>query len=143
VAEVTILNGQATWVEGMQFVMHGAKSGATFVVGSAHPDSKPEGAVSPMEALLLSLAGCTGMDVVSILQKKQQHVTGLHINLRGMQAEEYPKRFTRIELEFVLRGPDITAPAVERAIALSMDKYCSVRATLNSEVVPTYRIETP
>ncbi len=140
--EATVLHAQATWVEGMQFVMQGLKSGATFVVGSAPPDSTPAGAVSPMEALLLSLAGCSGMDLVSILQKKQQHLTGLHINLRGTQAKEYPKRFTRIEIEFVVRGSDVTEAAVERAVALSMEKYCSVRATLNSEVVPTYRIET-
>jgi putative redox protein len=140
-AEATIINAQATWVEGLQFVMHGAKSGASFVIGNAHPDSTPAGAVSPMEALLLSLAGCSAMDVVSILQKKQQHLTGLHVNLRGMQAEEYPKRYTRIEIEFVVRGPDITAAAVERSIQLSMEKYCSVRATLNCEVVPTFRIE--
>jgi putative redox protein len=94
-----------------------------------------------MEALLISLGGCTGMDVISILRKKKQRVTRFHINLRGTQAEDFPHRFTRIELEYVVRGWDISDQAVARAIELSQTKYCSVKATLNCEVAYTYRIE--
>jgi putative redox protein len=94
-----------------------------------------------MEALLLSLAGCTGMDVISILQKKRQRVTDFRVNVRGERAPEYPRRFVRIELEFVVRGWNISEEAVRRAIELSSTKYCGVTASLNAEVVRSQRIE--
>ena len=94
-----------------------------------------------MEALLISLAGCTGMDVISVLQKKRQRVTGFSVQVQGFRAEEHPRRYERIELEFVVRGWNVSDAAVARAIELSQTKYCGVTASLNCDITYTYRIE--
>jgi putative redox protein len=140
-AEQGIMEAQSTWVQGLQFVGHGSASNAAIVLDGA-PDSGGAGtALRPTEALLVSLAGCTAMDVISILQKKRQKVTGFWVNVRGLRAEEHPKRFTRIELEFVVRGHEVSPEAVARSIELSQTVYCAVSASLNAEIVSTYRIE--
>ena len=77
------------------------------------------------------------MDVISVLQKKRQQVTGFCVNVQSVRAEEHPRRFTRIELKFVVRGYDVAPEAVARAIELSQTKYCSVTASLNAEIVTT------
>ena len=81
---------------------------------------------SPMELILVGLAGCTGMDVISILQKKRQQVTGLEVRVVGRRAEVHPMVYTEIDVEFLVEGRRVDARAVERAIELSRDKYCSV-----------------
>jgi putative redox protein len=78
------------------------------------------------------------MDVVSILKKKKQHITGLEIIIDGKKADDYPKKFTEINLEFIVRGKDISEEAVKRAIELSMTKYCSVKATLEGSAMFNY-----
>jgi putative redox protein len=98
---------------------------------------------SPMQLMLMSLGGCTAMDVISILRKKRQNVTGLEIHVHGDRAQDHPKVFTDIVIEFVVRGVDIDPAAVERSIQLSSEVYCSAQAML-SKAVPirtTYRIE--
>ncbi len=140
-AQDDIVRARVTWTEGLQFVAQGERSGAAFIMDSATEHGGLGSGVRPMEALLLSLAGCTGMDVISILQKKRQRVTGFRVNVRGIRAEEHPRRYVRIELEYVVRGWNISAEAVARSIELSQTKYCSVSATLNAELVHTYRIE--
>jgi len=132
---------QSTWVHGLQFVSQGKTSNAAIVLDGAPEAGGGGTGLRPMEALLVSLSGCTGMDVISVLQKKRQQVSGLWINVRGLRAEEHPKRFVRIEIEFVVRGRDVSPEAVARAIELSQTKYCSVAASLNAEIVHTYRIE--
>jgi putative redox protein len=84
----------------------------------------------PMELLLVGFGGCSGMDVISILRKKRQLVTDLEINIRGEQAENPPKVYKEVHIEYVVKGKGVEKEAVERAIALSLDKYCSVGATL-------------
>ncbi len=84
----------------------------------------------PMELLLVGFGGCSGMDVISILRKKRQSVTGLEINIQGEKAENYPHVYKEVHIEYVVKGTEIEKEAVERAIALSLDKYCSVGATL-------------
>ncbi len=86
--------------------------------------------ISPMELLLTALAGCTGMDVISILRKKQQQVTGFEIQVEGVRADEHPRVFTEIWVKYTIRGQNIDPKAVERAIELSRDKYCGAAATL-------------
>jgi putative redox protein len=78
------------------------------------------------------------MDVVSILKKKKQSVSGLEINVHGQKAKQYPQKFTGIDIEFVIRGKNISEEAVKRAIELSMDKYCSVKATLEGSAKIDY-----
>lgn len=114
----------AEWQGGLAFQ---GKNPAGAVVQMGSLDGTP--GVSPMEMILIGLAGCTGMDVVSILEKKQQDVRGLQIVVRGKRAETHPRVYTEIEVEYRVRG-DVDAVAVERAIALSEEKYCSVSAML-------------
>jgi putative redox protein len=78
------------------------------------------------------------MDIISILKKKKQDVTGLEINVNGGQAADYPKKFSDITLEFVVQGRNISEEAVKRAIDLSMNKYCSVKAALDGSATITF-----
>jgi putative redox protein len=87
----------------------------------------------------MGIGGCSGMDVVSILRKKKEHLTGLELHVNGAKAKEYPQKFTDIEIEFVVKGKNLSEDAVKRAIELSMDKYCSVKATLEGSAKITYR----
>jgi putative redox protein len=92
----------------------------------------------PLELLLLGIGGCSGMDIISILKKKKQDVTGLDIQVSGKKAESYPKKLTDITLEFLVKGRNISEDAVKRAVDLSMEKYCSVKATLEGSAKITF-----
>ena len=141
-ADSNTLKADLTWVEGMQFVGRGSNSGVAMVFDSSAPEEgRGRSGASPMEALLLSLAACSSMDVISILKKKQQRVTGMRVNLNGLRAEEHPRRYTHIDVEFVVRGYGIEEKAVDRSIELSRTKYCSVAGTLNAEISYSFRIE--
>jgi putative redox protein len=98
----------------------------------------PNGA-SPMELVALASAGCTASDVISILQKKQQQVVEFEVNLIGVRATDHPKVFTEIDLEYVVTGRSIDPKAVERAIELSLTKYCSVNLMLEKAVKINHR----
>jgi len=100
--------------------------------------SGPNGA-SPMELVALASGGCTASDVISILQKKQQQVVEFEVNIIGIRATEHPKVFTEIELEYVVTGYHIDPKAVERAIELSLTKYCSVNKMLEKAVKINHR----
>ncbi len=132
---------KAVWRGGLAFEGI-TEAGQTVPMDSPAAPGGPSGP-SPMELLLISLAGCTAMDVVSILRKKRQDVTGLEINIVGDRVDEHPKRYTDIELEFVIRGRDVDPGAVARAIELSEDKYCSISAGLRPKatIVSRFRIE--
>jgi putative redox protein len=105
-------------------------------------DSARSRAATPMELLLLALGSCTGVDVISILRKKRERVTGYHVEVRGERRAEHPRAYTRIEVRHVLRGHDLSERAVAQAIELSDTKYCSVAATLRPavEIVTSYEI---
>jgi putative redox protein len=96
----------------------------------------------PMELLLVGLGGCTGLDVISILRKMHQHVSGYQIHLCGERATQHPKIFTSISVEHVVRGRDLSADAVKRAVELSATRYCSAAAMLKqaARIEETYRI---
>lgn len=99
--------------------------------------------VRPVELVLFGIAGCTGMDVISILEKKRETVTDFDIVVRGTQREDdYPKIYTRIEIEYVVTGVDVKSESVARAIELSEEKYCAVRHMLGPqvEVVTKYQV---
>lgn len=95
---------------------------------------------SPMQLFLISLAGCTGMDVISILGKMRQEVTALDIAVSGERAEEHPKVYTKIDVVYKLRGHNLSPELVEKAVTLSREKYCSVQGMLQALPVG-YRIE--
>jgi putative redox protein len=115
--------------EGLQFVGSADSGHAIVMDGEASVGGGNTG-VRPTELLLIGLGGCSGMDVVSVLKKKKQHITGVEMRVSGTKAKEYPQKFTDIDIEFVVRGKDVSEEAVKRAVQLSMDKYCSVKATL-------------
>ncbi len=101
-----------------------------------------ETAPSPMETLLACLAGCTSYDVISILKKKRQIISGYSVEVLGERAEEPPEVFTKISIKYIIKGKDVSKEAVERSIQLSMEKYCSVGAMLKktAEIQTSYEI---
>ncbi|MBD3285322.1 hypothetical protein GF359_02760 [candidate division WOR-3 bacterium] len=102
-----------------------------------------EGAPAPMELLLTSLGGCTGMDVLSILKKMKQPVKDFCIELEGKQSAEHPRVYTRIDIVFIVEG-DVEPAKLERAIELSQERYCPVTAMLKPtvDIRTNYRVET-
>ncbi|HLL72838.1 MAG TPA: OsmC family protein [Pyrinomonadaceae bacterium] len=100
-------------------------------------------AATPMELLLLALGSCTAVDVVSILEKKRQQVTGYRVEVRGTRREEHPRKYTRFEVKHIVRGRGVSEKAVAQAIELSETKYCSVAATLSpaAEIVSSFEIQ--
>jgi putative redox protein len=98
-------------------------------------------APTPMELLLISLGGCAGADIVSILEKKRQRVTGYEIEIRAERREEHPRIYTRIEVLHKLRGKNIDPKAAAHAVELSETKYCSVSAMLGAAAQVSMRIE--
>ena len=131
-----------------------AASGMSFVAetGSGHMivmDGAPEGggrnlAPRPMETVLAGTAGCTAYDVVLILQRGRQAVTGCQVKVASTRAETDPKVFTKINMHFTVTGRDISAAAVERAIHMSHDKYCSASIMLGktAEITTSFDIVT-
>lgn len=95
-----------------------------------------------MEMILTGLAGCTGVDIADIMQKKRQPIQALKVIVRGRRAEDFPMVYKEIEVTYLIWGDGIDPKAVERAIQLSEEKYCSVSAMLRStaEIRSTYRI---
>jgi putative redox protein len=132
-------HAKVTWFGRKQFV--GVDSTKHSVVVSAQDEANGTG-MKPPELLLISLAACSAMDVVGILEKKRQDLRGLEINIKGEQDDTPPWAFRRIEVEFVVSGRGIKEKAVADAVQLSDEKYCSVSATVKgvAEVTTSYRI---
>lgn len=103
-------------------------------------DRSSNGAPGPMELLLVALGACTAADVVSILAKKRQKLEALEIEVSGERAEEPPRVWTRLEIVYKLRGA-LEEKAVQHAVQLSEEKYCSVAAMLRKTAPITCRIE--
>lgn len=87
--------------------------------------SGPENGGSPMEFFLAGVAGCTAMDVVHVLRKKRQNISGVAIEISGLRADEIPAVYTEVDILYIVRGQNVSAGAVEQAIELSQTKYCS------------------
>jgi len=101
-----------------------------------------DSAPTPMETVLASLAGCTSFDVVTILKKKRQNISGYSVETEAERTNEPPEVFTKIHIKYIVKGKNISKDAVERAIQLSNDKYCSVGAMLKktAEITTSYEI---
>ncbi len=125
------------FVDGLRFVAEGG-TGHSVVMDGDPQYGGEDSAPRPTEFVLMGLGGCTGMDVISILRKKRQVVTGFEIEVQGKRAEAHPKKFTDINLHYTVRGRNLSEEAVKRAVELSMDKYCSVKATLEGVARITY-----
>lgn len=134
---------QVTWVgPGLRLV--GEAEGPAIVTDHALPnEEREETGPQPMQLLLIGLCGCTGMDVISIMKKKRQSFSGLQVQATAERAEEHPKTYTKIHLEFVVTGEAVDAQAVERSIELSQTKYCPASAMLGevAEITTSFRIE--
>jgi len=134
---------KVTWVgPGLRLVGE-ASSGPAIVLDHVLPGEEGrETGPRPLELLLIGLAGCSGMDVVSILQKKRQPFTGLQVKVTAERADEHPRVYTHIHLEYVVTGQGVEPQAVERAIELSQTKYCPAAAMLSKavEITTSYQI---
>jgi putative redox protein len=95
---------------------------------------------SPMIALLMAAAGCTGADVVSILGKMQVALAQVTVDVEGERREEQPRRYMRLHYRFRLSGQDLDQAKAERAVALSLEKYCSVMASLAPDIKVTHEV---
>jgi putative redox protein len=124
------MKAKVVWVEKRQFVGI-SPSGHGIVLDS--PEETNNGP-SPMELVLISLAGCTGMDVISILEKMKKKVESFEVSCEGERADTYPKVYKKIKVHYFIKGEDIDKESVERAIKLSKEKYCSVSAMLSNSV---------
>lgn len=132
------MEAKVTWVQDRRFVGLASSGHAVVVDGSAEKQGP-----SPMELVLVGLVGCTAYDVIGILEKKRQAVTGLQVSARAERADEPPRVYTAIEVEYVVRGRGIKPKAVEDAIRLSKEKYCSASIMLGktARITTSYRIE--
>lgn len=124
-----------TWVKKLQFV--GTDSSKHSVVISS-PDEENGVGMKPAELLLISLASCTGYDVINILRKKKKKLLHVQVDVRGIQQESPPWPYTHIHLHYIVVGEDVSERDVARAIHLSHDRYCSVSATLKQSVELTH-----
>jgi len=125
------------YTDGMQFVGE-AESGHAIVMDTTAEFGGANTGLRPMELLLIGAGGCSGMDIVSVLKKKKQKLTSLEVNVDGKKAETYPQKYTDINIEFIVKGHDLSEEAVKKAVDLSMEKYCSVKATLEGSAKITF-----
>jgi putative redox protein len=127
---------------GMRFTAHG-ESGHAVVMDASPKGGGADSASHPIEVLLSALGGCTGMDVVSILRKIKTEPSAFRIEIDGERASELPKRFTKIHWTYVVAG-DVPEANLQRAIDLSLEKYCPVASTRTgiAEITSEYRIES-
>jgi len=123
------MKAEVKWI-GDELFIGTSESGHTIVLDANSGALAP----SPMENLLISLGGCSSVDVVSILEKARQNVKGCKVEITGKRVDTVPKLFSAIHLHFIIEGQDIGAKHVERAVSLSADKYCSVALMLNKSV---------
>lgn len=130
-----------TLVDGMQFVVE-TSSGHSFTIDSVPEVGGRNTGARPMELVVAGVAGCTAMDVISILRKMQQKVTGLRVEVRGEQASEHPRKFVGLHIEYTVTGYNLSETSVARAIELSETKYCPAMASLRpgAPITSAYKI---
>ena len=130
---------EVDWKEGHVFRGRDSRGNETIFDSS---ETGPRMGSSPMQALLLSLGACSGMDVVAILGKRKQYLTSLKVEVTGKRPlHGYPKPFTEIHLKYLLAGKGLERKYVDEAVGDSMNKFCSVAATVNGKAMLTYSYE--
>ncbi len=126
------MSGELVWKGNMLFEGECDITGHK-VLFDAHPHSGGNDvAATPMEHLLLAVAACTAMDVVAILRKMKQELTGYRIEIHAERHAEHPRRFTEVVITHYLQGKNLDAQAVAKAVRLSDERYCSASATLRA-----------
>jgi putative redox protein len=137
----SIQTGKVSLLEGLAFQAHSG-TGHTFMLDASEDVGGVNRGARPTEVVLLALGACTGMDVVSILRKKRQDITGYDVQLAGQKVEGHPAIFTEITIEHIVRGRNVVPEAVRRSIELSATKYCAVAAMLerSARLTHHYRV---
>jgi len=130
------MQANVKWVEGNPYI--GRSNSNHNVVFDAGSDGA---APSPMEMVLMSVGGCSSVDVVSILKKTKQEFSSVDVQLTAERAETAPRVFTKINLHFVVTGNNVSEKHLERAVSLSAEKYCSVALMLDKTVEITHSHE--
>ncbi len=137
------MKAKVTYTGGRHFDVSLGGSGYRFEIDGAPSQGGTGHGARPMELLLAGMAGCTAFDIVDILEKSRQEITGFEVGVTAERAPDWPKVFTSIQVEYVVRGRNISEDAVKRAIHLSETKYCSASIMLGktAKITSTYRIE--
>ena len=131
------MNISVNWVDGM--LMVGKSHSGHSITMDGPPEIGGENlGVRPMEMLLLGVAGCTMIDVVTTLKKMRQDLTNCETKLSAERADEHPKVFTDIHIQFIVKGQDLDPKKVEKAITLSAEKYCSASIMLGKTASITH-----
>jgi len=133
-----MLTAKVKWIDDYKFVGESG-SGHAIVMDASPEAGKVRVGMTPMEMLLVGAGACSGMDIASILRKKRQQIYSIEVNVSGEKAENYPQKFTSIQIEFSVTGKDLSEDAVKKAVELSMEKYCSVKATLEGSAQISYK----
>jgi len=128
------------WLDHRSFVGESASGHSVVMDGAADAGGRNLG-VRPMEMLLLGLGGCTAFDVVSILEKSRQQISGCEVEIEAERADEIPKVFTRIHIHFIVSGRGLDQVKVSKAVSLSADKYCSASRMLEKAATITHDFE--
>jgi putative redox protein len=134
------MKARIKWVEQVSFLGETESGHAVLMDGPPTAGGRNLGP-RPMEMLLLGTGGCTSFDVITILKKSRQAVSDCYVEIDAERAETDPKVFTKIHLHFVITGKDIKPEAVEKAIKLSAEKYCSASIMLGARVAITHDFE--
>jgi len=134
------MKSRVKWIEDVCFMGESGSGHAVVMDGAPDIGGRNLGP-RPMEMLLLGAGGCTSVDVVMILKKSRQQVTGCEVAIEADRAEDHPKVFTRIHMHFIVRGRGLKAETVARAIMLSAEKYCSASIMLGKTAKMTHDFE--
>jgi putative redox protein len=133
------MEAKVVWKGRMSFTGKG-ESGFDVPLGTDPGVGGDNDGLRPMELIGIGLAGCTAMDVISILNKKKQKINNFEVLVHAETASEHPKVFTKIEIEYVVTGEDIDPEAVKRAVELSETKYCPAQAMMAKSAVMSHKI---
>lgn len=128
------MDAKVIWKKRMSFEGT-SDSGFKVPLGTVPEVGGDDDGFRPLELLAIGLAGCTAMDVISILSKKRQNVTDFEVKVHADRREEHPKSFTHLTIEYIVTGNEISKEAVESAVQLSADKYCPAQAMFK-QIVP-------
>ena len=134
------MNISVNWVDGMLMVGK-SDSGHTITMDGPPEIGGDNLGVRPMEMLLLGVAGCTMIDVVTTLKKMRQDLSYFQTEINAERANDHPKVFTNIHIQFVIKGKDLDPKKVEKAITLSAEKYCSASIMLGKTATITHDFE--
>ncbi|HLZ56759.1 MAG TPA: OsmC family protein [Ktedonosporobacter sp.] len=131
---------RAQLATGMRFDVE-TGSGHKIVLDTAKDDDGQDAGPRPMEMLLVGLAGCAGIDIISMLRKMRQSVIAYEIRVHGIRADEHPRVYTQITVEHIITGQNVQPDTVQRAIKLSEERYCSVNAMLDKTAAITHTFQ--